>query len=198
MSNLSLYAANPGSGHSQIIVGIVVVLCLLLFFTYALVALKRYKRCPSNRVLVIFGRTGPKSIECVHGGSRFIWPLVQDYDWLSLEPIRIEIPLGETLNTAAEAQCIFTVAIGTTPELMQNAAIRLLGLTQLEIKQQAEDIIYEHLPQIMASMQNEDTALNHEMLRENIQKILEPDLQKIGLMLINIRIPFNAFHPTGR
>ena len=37
---------------------------------------------------------------------------------------------------------------------MQNAAIRLLGLTTEEIKQQASDIIFGQLRQVIASMRH--------------------------------------------
>src|SRR5215216_6193223 len=102
----------------------VVVFGMLLFVA------KRYKRCPSNRVLVIFGKTsGGNAAKCVHGGAAFVYPLVQDYSYLSLDPIQIEVPLKGALsieNIRVNVPSVFTVAIGTDTETMQNAAIRLL------------------------------------------------------------------------
>jgi flotillin len=151
-----------------------------------------YKRCPSNRILVIYGRSAPgQPATCIHGGARFVWPLVQDLAWLSLDPIQIEIPLRGALsaeNIRVNVPSVFTVAIGTTPEQMQNAAIRLLGLSNVEIRKRAEDIIFGQLRQVIASMLIEDINRDRDKFLESIQKSLEPELRKIGLVLINVNI----------
>src|SRR3954449_6465162 len=153
---------------------------------------KRYKRCPSNRVLVIFGKTsGGNAAKCVHGGAAFVYPLVQDYAYLTLDPIQIEVPLKGALsieNIRVNVPSVFTVAIGTDPETMQNAAIRLLALGTQEIKEQARDIIFGQLRQVIASMKIEDINRDREKFLQSIQHSLEPELQKIGLELINVNI----------
>jgi flotillin len=152
----------------------------------------RYKRCPSNRVLVIYGRVGGgNTARCVHGGAKFVWPLFQDYSYLSLEPIQIEIPLRGALsieNIRVNVPSVFTVAIGTSPEVMQNAAIRLLGLNFIEIRKQAEEIIFGQLRQVIASMRIEDINRDRDTFLDHIQRSLEPELKKIGLVLINVNI----------
>ncbi|MBN2578933.1 MAG: flotillin family protein [Pirellulales bacterium] len=200
MSKLLLLAANSewgdvstnsGLSNTHIIVGIIIVLLVLMVFTIFMLAAKRYKRCPSNRVLVIYGKTGHESAKCIHGGAKFIWPLIHDYAWLSLEPMQIEIPLRGALsmeNIRVNVPSVFTVAVGTAPDFMQNAAIRLLGLTNLEIKKQAEDMIFGQLRQVIASMQIDDINRDRDKFLENIQKSLEPELRKIGLVLINVNI----------
>jgi flotillin len=172
---------------------ILIVLVPLVFFSTVMMVASRYKRCPSNRVMVIYGKyTGsPTGTRCIHGGARFVLPLVQDYNFLSLEPMQIEIPLKGALsieNIRVNVPSVFTVAIGTDPETMQNAAIRLLGLNAEEIKQQACDIIFGQLRQVIASMGIEDINRDREKFLHNIQTSLEPELQKIGLVLINVNI----------
>src|SRR5215470_258212 len=108
-------------------------LAVLVFFMVFLTLSTRYKRCPSNRILVVYGKmTGsPTGTRCLHGGARLVLPLVQDFAFLSLEPIQIEIPLKGALsieNIRVNVPSVFTVAVGTEPEVRQNAAIRLLGL----------------------------------------------------------------------
>ncbi len=154
---------------------------------------RRYKRCPSNRVLVVYGKfTGsPTGTRCLHGGARLVLPLVQDYDYLNLEPIQIEIPLKGALsieNIRVNVPSVFTVAVGTDMETMQNAAIRLLGLNVNDVKQQAGDIIFGQLRQVIASMKIEDINRDREQFLRNIQTSLEPELKKIGLVLINVNI----------
>ena len=151
-----------------------------------------YRRCPSNRVLVIFGKAGRgEAARCIHGGASFIWPLIQDFAYLNLEPIQIEIPLRGALsmeNIRVNVPSVFTVAIGTSQEVMQNAAIRLLGLNVIQIKKQAEEIIFGQLRQVVASMRIEEINRNREQFLEHIQRSLEPELKKVGLVLINVNI----------
>ncbi|MBI3866001.1 MAG: flotillin family protein [Planctomycetia bacterium] len=154
---------------------------------------RRFVRCPSNRVLVKFGgKVGAGvSSKCIHGGYAFIVPIIQDFAFLHLEPIQIGIPLKDALsaeNIRVEVPSVFTVAIGTQPEIMQNAAIRLLGLNTAQIKQQAEDIIFGQLRQVIASMRIEDINRDRESFLQNIQHSVEPELKKIGLVLINVNI----------
>lgn len=164
----------------------------LLFFSFLMLLIKRYKRCPSNRVLVIYGKVGgDDTARCIHGGAAFVWPLIQDYDYLSLEPVQIAIPLKDALsaeNIRVNVPSVFTVAIGTEPEVMQNAAIRLLGLDTHQTTHQAQDIIFGQLRQVIASMHIEDINRDRDKFLAQIQHSLEPELRKIGLVLINVNI----------
>jgi flotillin len=171
--------------ESFIYLGLVGILGGVIVITFMVLMITRYKRCPDNRILVVYGKTGLQNPRCFHGGARFILPLLEDYAWLRLEPMQIEIPWRESLNAAAIVPGVFTVAIGTTPELMQNAAIRLLGLSDLEIKNQAECIIVNQLQQVIASMETADVNRDRDTFLKNIKESLEPELRKIGLVLIN-------------
>src|SRR6266545_1025537 len=164
----------------------------LVFFSILLMLMKRYRRCRSDQVLVIFGKVGSgNTSRCIHGGAAFVWPLIQDHAYLSLEPIQIEIPLKGALSTEnirVSVPSVFTVAIGTDLEVMNNAAIRLLRLSTNEIKQQAADIIFGQLRQVIASMHIEEINKDRDKFLQNIQTSLEPELKKIGLVLINVNI----------
>src|SRR5690606_22830464 len=122
----------------------ILVAIVMIAFMFILLLARQYKRCPSNRVLVIYGRTGTgRAATCIHGGAAFVIPLIQDYDFLSLEPIQIEIPLRGALsieNIRVNVPSVFTVAVSTEPAVMQQAAVRLLGLSTDEIRKQAEEI----------------------------------------------------------
>ncbi|MGE3809061.1 MAG: flotillin family protein [Gemmataceae bacterium] len=194
MSQQLIFAAtsgDPGLGTTFWLAAIIGVVALF-FFSFMSLLVKRYKRCPSNRVLVIYGKVGGhQTAKCIHGGAAFVLPLIQDFDYLNLEPIQIEVPLKGALsleNIRVNVPSVFTVAIGTDSDIMQNAAIRLLGLTTDEIKQQAGDIIFGQLRQVIASMQIQEINQDREKFLSNIQNSLEPELKKIGLELINVNI----------
>src|SRR5262252_7449621 len=164
----------------------------LVFFSILLMLMKRYRRCRSDQVLVIFGKVGGgNTSKCIHGGAAFVWPLVQDFAYLSLEPIQIEVPLKGALsaeNIRVNVPSVFTVAVGTDPATMSNAAIRLLGLTPQQVMKQAEDMIFGQLRQVIASMGIEEINRDRDKFLQHVQHSLEPELAKIGLTLINVNI----------
>lgn len=166
-------------------------LVLLFLSTVLLVLVKYYKRCPSNRILVIYGKTGSgRSAIISHGGAKFVVPLLQDYGWLFLEPMRLEIsppdrPADKGLGFPVPR--FFTVAIGTTPELMQNAADRLLGLSPREIRQPVDDIITAQLSKLIDSMVADGTRGDPEAFFFRLETMLEEELKQLGLVLISFR-----------
>src|SRR5690554_3826555 len=106
---------------------------VLILFVFFFSMMRRYKRCPSDRILVVYGKTGGgQSAKCIHGGAAFIWPIIQDYEFLDLTPMSIEVNLTNALskqNIRVNVPSRFTIGISTEPSVMQNAAERLLGLT---------------------------------------------------------------------
>ncbi|MCY3805794.1 MAG: flotillin family protein, partial [bacterium] len=59
------------------VIGLVVGLVVILLIAILWVA-SRYKRCPSDRILVIYGRVGGvgESARCLHGGGALVWPII--------------------------------------------------------------------------------------------------------------------------
>ena len=168
-----------------VLAAVVLVSLLLLFVS-------RYRRCPANKVLVISGRvSGGESAKCISGGGAFVWPVIQEYAYLDLEPIQIDIPLKDALsfeNIRVAVPSVFTVAIGTEPDIRQNAAIRLLGLDHVAITKQARDMIFGQLRQVIASMKIDEINRDRDAFLHKILISLEPELKKIGLVLINVNI----------
>ncbi|WP_428308583.1 flotillin family protein [Lacipirellula sp.] len=180
------------SGEAMFWLAVLIAFVGIMFFSSVILLKTNYKRCSSNQVLVIFGKTAQgQAAKTVHGGAAFVVPLIQDYRYLSLEPIQIEIPLRGALsieNIRVNVPSVFTVAIGTQPDVMTNAAIRLLDLSVQDIRKQAEEIIFGQLRQVIASMGIEDINRNRDTFLEHIQNSVEPELKKIGLVLINVNI----------
>ncbi len=163
---------------------------LFVFFTLYLAG--RYRRCPSDKILVIFGKVGTgQSARCIHGGGALVLPLIQDYHYLSLTPMTISIPLQKALsmqNIRINVPSTFTVGISTEPSTMQNAAERLLELPFREIENMAREIIFGQLRLTVASLTIEQINQDRESFLTAIRKNVEPELNKIGLYLINVNI----------
>jgi flotillin len=164
---------------------------VLAFFTVVFMA-SRYKRCPSDKILVIYGRVEKgRSSKTMHGGGAFVWPLIQDYAYLSLTPITINIPLENALslqNIRINVPSTFTVGVSTTSEIMSNAAERILRLPQNAIEEMAKEIIFGQLRLTVASLTIEQINQDRESFLESIRRNVEPELNKIGLQLINVNI----------
>ena len=175
------------SSSISILVVIGVVLLFILFATI----IRRYRRCPSDKILVVYGKTGGGSAKCIHGGGKFVWPVIQDYAYLSLTPISIDANLTNALsrqNIRVDVPCRFTVGISTEPDSMNNAAERLLGLTADEIQELARDILFGQLRLVIATMSIEEINSDRDTFLEKIAKNVEVELKKIGLRLINVNV----------
>ena len=169
-----------------IIVGVVVFVMLVMAI------LNRYRRCPSDKILGVYGTTGDRgSAKCVHGGGTFVWPVIQDYAYLSLTPIGIDANLTNALsrqNIRVDVPCRFTVGISTEPDSMLAAAERLLGLQSSQIQEMARDILFGQLRLVIATMSIEELNSDRDKFLEAITANVEVELKKIGLRLINVNV----------
>jgi flotillin len=176
---------------------VVVVIFAIIIFTTFISLFRRYKRCPSDKILVVYGRTGlnkegtNRSAKCIHGGAAFIWPVIQSYAYLDLTPISIEVNLTNALsrqNIRVDVPSRFTVGISTDPSIMNNAAERMLGLPLPAIQELAKDIIFGQLRLVVATMDIEEINTDRDKFLANVSQNVEAELQKIGLRLINVNV----------
>lgn len=173
---------------SMILIVAAVVVAIALFVSI----INRYRRCPSDKILVIYGSKSNKtSARCVHGGGAFVWPIIEDYAYLSLTPISIDANLTNALsrqNIRVDVPSRFTVGISTDPECMNAAAERLLGLTPAQIQELARDILFGQLRLVIATMSIEELNNDRDKFLESISANVEVELKKIGLRLINVNV----------
>jgi flotillin len=161
-------------------------------FFMLIAIIRRYKRCPSDKIMVIYGKVSKgQTAHCIHGGAAFIWPVIQDYQFLDLQPIQIEVDLDNALskqNIRVSVPSNFTVGISTKPEIIMAAAERLLGMEVEDIKNLARDIIIGQMRLVIATMEIEEINADRDKFLEYIYKNVETELEKIGLRLINVNI----------
>ena len=162
-----------------------------LFFLMLLFFISRYRRCPSDKILVIYGRTGQGSAKCIAGGAEFVWPVIQDYEYLDLSPISIDVDLKGALskqNIRVDVPSRFTVGISTEEGIMQNAAERLLGKETMQVRDIAKDIILGQLRLVVATMDIEEINADRDKFLTNVATNVGAELRKIGLQLINVNV----------
>lgn len=169
---------------------------LVLFVTMIWLA-TRYRRCPSDKILVVYGKVsdaagrGGLAARCYHGGGAFVWPVVQDYSYLDLAPMSIEINLQGALsqqNIRVNVPSAFTVGISTDPGVMENAAERLLAMNMSAVTELAKDLIFGQMRVVIATMPIEEINADRDKLVANISNGVEVELRKVGLRLINVNI----------
>ena len=166
-------------------------LLLFILFTALIIFLTRYKRCPSDKILVIYGKTGQGSAKCVAGGATFVWPVIQSYEYLDLSPISIDVDLRGALskqNIRVSVPSRFTVAVSNEPGVMINAAERLLGKPIDEIREITKDIIFGQLRLVVATMDIEEINSDRDKFLSNVSQNVGTELRKIGLSLINVNV----------
>lgn len=177
-----------GGGASLLVIGFAILFIFIIIISF----IRRYKRCPSDRILVVYGKVGTgNSAKCIHGGAAFVWPVIQDYEYLDLTPISIEVDLKNALskqNIRVNVPSRFTIGISTEPGVMQNAAERLLGLGLPEVQDLAKEIIFGQLRLVVASMDIEEINSDRDKFLTNISQSVESELKKVGLKLINVNI----------
>lgn len=178
---------------------ILIAICVAVVIVFALLMgiLSRYRKCPSDKIIVIYGKVGSdkngqaRSAKCVHGGAAFIMPIIQSYQFMDLTPISINVDLKNALskqNIRVDVPSRFTVGISTEPGIMQNAAERLLGLRMNEIQELAKDIIFGQLRLVVATMEIEEINNDRDKFLVAVSNNVEIELKKIGLRLINVNV----------
>ncbi|MBW7891165.1 MAG: flotillin family protein [Chitinophagaceae bacterium] len=175
---------------------ILIAVAILFFFILVYSMFRRYKRCPSDRILVVYGKVGSstegiRTAKCIHGGAAFIWPIIQDYSFLDLTPLSLEVNLTSALskqNIRVDVPSRFTVGVSTEPAVMQNAAERLLGMQRQSIHDLAKDIILGQMRLVVAMMDIEEINSNRDKFLANIASNVEAELNKIGLKMINVNV----------
>jgi flotillin len=167
-------------------------LAAFVLLSLILMVAARYKKCPSDHIMVVYGLVGKeKSAKCIHGGAQFVWPFFQDYRFLSLRPMQIEIPLKGALsrqNIRINTPSTYTIGISVEPEIMRNAAERLLSMDHKSIESTAREIIFGQQRLVIASMDIEEINASRDLFLANIKNNVETELNKIGLRLINVNI----------
>ena len=176
--------------QEMLIMAAILVAVILLTF---IGILSRDRKCKSDEVLVVYGKTGgdKKSAKLYHGGAAFVWPIIQGYEFLSMKPMQIECKLTGALsaqNIRVDVPTTITVAISTDPEVMQNAAERMLGLTMDDKQNLITDVVYGQMRMVIADMTIEELNSDRDKFLAKVKDNIDTELRKFGLYLMNINI----------
>lgn len=165
-------------------------LMTLLMGLYIYFLAKRYKRCPADKVLVVSGKTASgKSAEIYKGGAAFVWPVIQEYAYLSLQPFTTEISVRDAINEDNQKTSLtvrIVAGIGEKDTLLEKAASRLLSLKPHQLTTLTEDIAMGQIRQLVRGMTEEEIYTHQNKLIEALYPSIGNELNKVGLQLINV------------
>lgn len=168
----------------------------LMFFMLLLIGLnfylltRRYKRCPADKVLVVSGKTASGASSEIHkGGGTFVWPVIQEYAFLSLRPFTVKVSIRDAVNEDNHKTSItikLIAAVGESDALLEKAAARLLSMETHQIAALTENIATGQIRLLIRGMTDEEIHLHHDKLIETLYGSIGDELQKVGLQLINV------------
>ena len=123
----------------------------------------------------------------VIGGGRFIWPIVQQVQFLSLEARAINInskrirtdPLRRSPRVDIEAVAV--VRIPSSEPQIGPAIQNLIGKTGKEIEEMARGILEGRLRGVCVHMTAAEILADRDRLEQSVVGLAEKDLASIGL-----------------
>jgi flotillin len=172
----------------------VVVVGLLLAALSTFVAFARnYRKCPPNKVLVVFGRKHQqgkdqerKGYRLITGGSAFVLPLFEDFTYIGLETFSVESSVTDTPNkdgVPVTVEATANIKVSSDPERLAAAVERMLGKTQQEIHTMLKTTLDGLLRQIIGTLTVEDIVRNREKLAQEVLSGAQTELNKLGFQI---------------
>jgi flotillin len=174
--------------------GVVVVLFFLLAVVY-LTFRMRYKKAGPDEALIVFGRRkffgkkvrddkgGVEGYRIVRGGGTFVWPAWEQYEFLSLKMMTLDIDLkhvytqrGIPINVKAVAQ----VKVGGDIHHISKAAEGFLGVAPDQIAATIKETVAGHLRGIIGTLTLEELYRDQKRFQESVRSEAHVDLEGMG------------------
>lgn len=167
---------------------------VLLLFLFLLVR-TRYKKAGPDEALIVYGRRklfGRKvlddkgqveSFRIVRGGGTFVWPAWEQFEFLSLRMMTLDIDLrhvytvqGIPINVKAVAQ----VKVKGETSYIRKAAEGFLGMAPEEIRSTIKETVSGHLRGIIGTLTVEELYRDQKKFQENVRAETQSDLEGMG------------------
>ncbi len=166
----------------------IVVVGLLLAGLSTFVAFARnYRKCPPNKVLVVYGRKhADKGYRLINGGSAFVLPLFEDFTYIGLETFSVESSVSDTPNkdgVPVSVEATANIKVSSDPGRLDAAVERMLGKTQQEIHTMLKTTLDGLLRQIIGTLTVEDIVRNREKLAQEVLAGAQTELNKLGFQI---------------
>jgi flotillin len=187
---------------SPLALGVIGAASLVFFiFIFAMVWASRYNKTGPNQVLIISGRkhkivdpdgsTREVGFRVVKGGGRFVWPVIEKVDILSLELLTIDVQTPEVYTSKGVPVRVDGVAqtkVKGDDISIATAAEQFLSKSVEEIKNIAMQTLEGHLRAILGTMTVEEIYQNRDAFASKVQEVAAGDMANMGLTIVSFTI----------
>jgi flotillin len=175
----------------------------LLFVVVVLLAIfaSRYTKCGPNQVLVISGNKhtivetdGTRravGFRIVKGGGRFVWPVIEKVDILSLELLTIDVQTPEVYTSKGvpvRVDGVAQIKVKGDDISIATAAEQFLSKGVDDIKSIAMQTLEGHLRAILGTMTVEEIYQNRDAFASKVQEVAAGDMANMGLTIVSFTI----------
>jgi flotillin len=182
------------------VIGGVIAVVIVLFMLLGLWA-SRYTKVGPNQVLVISGRkrqivdpdgtTRDVGFRIVKGGGRFVWPVYEKVDILSLELLTIDVQTPEVYTSKGvpvKVDGVAQIKVKGDDISIATAAEQFLSKGVDDIKNIAMQTLEGHLRAILGTMTVEEIYQNRDAFAQKVQEVAAGDMANMGLGIVSFTI----------
>lgn len=173
----------------DVVVVVAILVLLVGVFAPVLLYARRYKKVPPDKAMVVYGRrqVGKKGYQVITGGAKFIWPIVESYEFLPLGIRTLDVNVDEivtdVLRSGAKVNimAVAQVKVSSDPATLDTAAEHLLHKTDLEINEIAMKTLEGHVRGVCATLTLEQINSDRDAISSQIQTMAAADLKNMGI-----------------
>jgi flotillin len=156
---------------------------IALFFLLSMVIIaRRYRKVPPNMAMVVYGRGKKDAFKLIQGGGKFIIPIVETSEFISLGTHKISFDMDAITSdkVTARVQCVLDAKVSSKDDLLRKAVERFLG-KQEDIRSVIEETVKGSARAIIGEMTIEALIEDRKAFAERVVKYAADDLEKLGL-----------------
>jgi flotillin len=182
------------------VIGGVIAVVIVLFMLLGLWA-SRYTKVGPNQVLVISGRkrqiidpdgtARDVGFRIVKGGGRFVWPVYEKVDILSLELLTIDVQTPEVYTSKGvpvKVDGVAQIKVKGDDVSIATASEQFLSKGVDDIKNIATQTLEGHLRAILGTMTVEEIYQNRDAFAQKVQEVAAGDMANMGLGIVSFTI----------
>ncbi len=175
--------------EEEVILLIAVLAILAGVFAPILLYSWRYKKVPPDRAMVVYGRKqiGKKGYQVISGGAKFIYPIIESYEFLPLDVRTLDVNVNDIVTDVARSgakvniKTVAQVKVSSDPATMDTAAEHLLHKSDSEINEIAMKTLEGHVRGVCATLTVELINSDRDAISSQIQTMAAADLKNMGI-----------------
>jgi flotillin len=170
-----------------LIIGVVVLIVVILIIVRIIGSLLR-KVGPNQALIISHGN----KVDVVTGGARFVIPLTQRVQELSLELMSFDVAPPQDLYTtqgvAVNVEAVTQIKVRSDAESVRTAAEQFLSKRPEDRDNLIRLVMEGHLRGIVGQLTVEELVKDPENVGAKMLKTVTPDMEKMGLQVISFTI----------